>query len=68
MKDKYIIILSNHRKFIPWKFDEDKIEKQLSLDWYAMTKNHRADYPNLIYRQISDLNDDYFNLGDLTVE
>ena len=50
MKDKYIIVLSNHEKFIPWKFDEDKIEKQSSLDWYAMTNSNRADYPTVIYR------------------
>ena len=64
---KYVVVLSNRRKFIQHRFGGARMENSLKLEWYPLSARIRADYVNEIVRQSSDLNDDYLSMGTFTL-
>ena len=68
IKGKFIAVLTNQKKFIPYKFGDERMEIQLQLNWYALNSRTRTDYVNHIVRKSSLINDNILSLGQLTMD
>ena len=66
MELKYILTLTNEKRFIQHKFGEERIEKRAEAHWYALDPSARTDYSHTITRLDLELQDYYtgFQLPD----
>ena len=62
MELKYILTLTNEKRFIQHKFGEERIEKRAEAHWYALDPILRTDYPHTITRLDLELQDYYTGL------
>lgn len=66
--EKYILTLTNQKKFVQHKFEDERLLKTSETKWHALNANTRIDYVFMITRAGHELNDSYFNLGSLMTE
>ena len=66
MTSKYILALTNEKRFTQHKFGKDRIEKNAEAHWYALNPNVRSDHAHTITRLDLELQDSYtgFQLAD----
>ena len=68
MRGKYILTVVNEKKFINHEFGEDSIDRHSYSKWYSMTYTSRLDYVNVVQRKEMEIDDSFFNLGDILTD
>ena len=68
MGSKYIVTLENEAKFLPQKFDNNRVARRSMIRWYPMSYQTRSDIVNIITRDELSLSDSIFNFGDMMIE
>ena len=65
MKHKYILVLLNERKFVQYKFEDEKILQHSYFKWYGLTPDARTDIINFVVRSFFELSDQIWNIGNI---
>ena len=68
MKNKYIVTLENSKKFVPHKFESERILESAEIKWYALNALTRNDYVNMITRTSMQLKDSWYDTGSEEAE
>ena len=51
MRQKYIVVLSNQKKYGVSKLRDNEVMGESDLQWYALTPTVRTDFVNMVVRQ-----------------
>ena len=65
---KYILTLSNQKKFVQHKFEDERTLRTSETKWHALAADTRIDYVYQITRTEQELNDNLSNTGRLFIE
>ena len=61
--DKYLFTYENDKKFISYKFGEDRIDRTAKRHWHTLSPVSRVEHVKMIYRSDLVLNDSIFSIG-----
>ena len=50
MRQKYIVVLSNQKKYGVSKLRDNEVMGESDLQWYALTPTVRTDFVNMVVR------------------
>ena len=57
MRQKYIVVLTNQKKYGVSRLKDDEVVGESDLQWYALTPTVRTDIVNMVVRQRFQLAD-----------
>ena len=65
---RYIITLTNQKKFLSHKFERERFTATAELSWYPLSNTVRSEYVNDVTRISTNLYDNYMSFADLDEE
>lgn len=68
MEYKYIGVAINQKKVIQHKFENERIDKFSSLEWFPLSIKNRVDNVFEVTRTSVEFNDNYFNVGSIMTD